>query len=541
MSSGDVTLGYLKRLSLGPHGLLAGQEKDDVDVTGGTISGVTIENSTIVGGNFNISSLEVNQGLLFPKLRAAASAMRNGTADILIGVLGDSTVLGYSPATSTAANTVLASFPGQLMEMFRAANIPANINSMFGNDDYANSQFRTTFDDRYTPTLTWATGFSSTITLGGNLLTGTTGAAIFTPREPVDSFDVYTPQNTTLGSMTIDIDGGSTTTVNQNGTITTIKTNKAAATLGIHSCNIITTSGGVGLIGIVGKNSLQKQVYFFNWGVSNARADQLAATNGGYGTLDALKVVAPNLLIVDVGINDWLQAHGVPSFTTALNSIITAGLLSGDVLLVTPAPTAIATVSLANQQLYVNATIAAGAAFGVPVLDMHTLLVSQEFSNALTPSLYGNSTVHPSAAGYTNEAQAIFDLLAPYFAPSAQAVYKLPVQDPAIASTAVSAAPLLLTTAQSGATFTNQGATAKNYYTLPLAANGLEFSFIVQDADGIRVVANTGDTIRIAGSVSGSAGLIESTTIGDAVTLRAINATEWIASSVVDAAGWTVT
>jgi hypothetical protein len=87
---------------------------------------------------------------------------------------------------------------------------------------------------------------------------------------------------------------------------------------------------------------------------------------------------------------------------------------------------------------------------------------------------------------------------------------------------------------------TNEGTTALNAHALPTAAAGLQFTFYVQDADGIRVIAATGDTIRIAGSVSATAGRIDSTTVGDSVTIVAMNATEWVAIALVGT-GWTVT
>lgn len=77
--------------------------------------------------------------------------------------------------------------------------------------------------------------------------------------------------------------------------------------------------------------------------------------------------------------------------------------------------------------------------------------------------------------------------------------------------------------------YTNEGATSQVAVTLPAAAAGLEYTFIVQDADGIQITAAAGDTIRQAGSVSSSGGTATSTTIGDTLTLLAINATEWIA------------
>jgi len=105
------------------------------------------------------------------------------------------------------------------------------------------------------------------------------------------------------------------------------------------------------------------------------------------------------------------------------------------------------------------------------------------------------------------------------------------------ANTAVAASPNIITSAESFIVFTNEGATAVNYHTLPTAVAGLQYTFTVQDADGIRVVANAGDTIRVAGVVSGVAGYTESFTIGSVVTLTAINATEWTAISSLG--GWT--
>lgn len=87
--------------------------------------------------------------------------------------------------------------------------------------------------------------------------------------------------------------------------------------------------------------------------------------------------------------------------------------------------------------------------------------------------------------------------------------------------------------------FTNEGTTAKRTNTLPSAVAGLgPFTFVIQDSDGVRIQANTGDTIRVANTVSASAGYAEATTIGNCITLVAINATEWVAISYVGT--WTV-
>lgn len=88
--------------------------------------------------------------------------------------------------------------------------------------------------------------------------------------------------------------------------------------------------------------------------------------------------------------------------------------------------------------------------------------------------------------------------------------------------------------------FTNAGATARSDFTLPTAVKGLVYTFTVLDSHGIKVIPNTGDTIQIGASESGSgsAGAVECSTIAASVKLLAVSADKWVA---VEATGtWTV-
>lgn len=100
------------------------------------------------------------------------------------------------------------------------------------------------------------------------------------------------------------------------------------------------------------------------------------------------------------------------------------------------------------------------------------------------------------------------------------------------ANTAGSGAPNVLLSNELATVLTNEGATAENYHTLPTAVAGYTFTFCAQDADGLRITANTSDTIRVIDKVTAAAGYIESTTIGSCVTLTAINAVEWFAHPI---------
>lgn len=101
-----------------------------------------------------------------------------------------------------------------------------------------------------------------------------------------------------------------------------------------------------------------------------------------------------------------------------------------------------------------------------------------------------------------------------------------------------SGSPYSILTSDNTAIFTNAGAAAEVYLTLPAAATGLIYTAYCQNANGIRFVAQAGDTIRIAGAVSAGAGYASSTTTGSSVTLVAINSTEWV--SIATNGSWTV-
>lgn len=86
---------------------------------------------------------------------------------------------------------------------------------------------------------------------------------------------------------------------------------------------------------------------------------------------------------------------------------------------------------------------------------------------------------------------------------------------------------------ESNEVYTNEGDADGATVTLPTAAVGLTYTFYVQTGQTLTVTANTGDTIRIAGNVTAAAGSVTSNVVGSSVTLVAINATEWVAVSVV--------
>jgi hypothetical protein len=102
---------------------------------------------------------------------------------------------------------------------------------------------------------------------------------------------------------------------------------------------------------------------------------------------------------------------------------------------------------------------------------------------------------------------------------------------------AVAAGPNTLLASESGKVLTNEGAAGAVTHNLPAAAAGLQFTFIVQAAQNIVIQTVGTDTIRSGAGVSSGPGTATSGTVGDTLTLVAINATEWIAVSEGDVSG----
>lgn len=87
-----------------------------------------------------------------------------------------------------------------------------------------------------------------------------------------------------------------------------------------------------------------------------------------------------------------------------------------------------------------------------------------------------------------------------------------------------------LLVADSGACITNKGASAKVEVTLPSAVAGLVFTFLIEDTDGIKVIAATGDTLCVHGDISAAGGDSESFLVGDWIYFVATDSTAWLSN-----------
>lgn len=89
------------------------------------------------------------------------------------------------------------------------------------------------------------------------------------------------------------------------------------------------------------------------------------------------------------------------------------------------------------------------------------------------------------------------------------------------------------TAADSGKVVTNAGAGGAVAITLPTAAAGYRYTFILMAAQELRITPAAGDAIKIGTSAGDAAEYFVADAVGETVTLVAVDATNWVATSYI--------
>lgn len=333
-----------------------------------------------------------------PIWNAGLAARAAGTRNAKLLVIGDSTTAGWGgQGTSAQSNAIAYSWPRKL-----AAYLPFGSDSSWFADKntlVGGAISLATFDNRVVLG-SWVQTLGGTPTLGGPMLTCTTGttALQFTPLNVVDTFDIYTRRLAGLGTFTAAIDAGGTTSIDQTVSPGTVVKTTLTAALGIHTLNLARVSGNVDLVGVVAYNSAQKETTVINAGWSGSVAADWQAVNGPMDPLLMIPVVAPDLTIICLTINDWVAATSTSAYTASMQAIITAAVSAGsDVVLMSGVPTDPATTSAAQQLTYRNIVQSLATSNNVPYLDMTAQWTSWTVAN-------GNGWMfdakHPNGLGY---------------------------------------------------------------------------------------------------------------------------------------------
>ena len=341
------------------------------------------------------------------KWRAAKARVASGSGNARILFMGDSTTFGeFSNSGADTGDLTNNSITARISDYLSAAGLPTSENSFAGMSisGYPN---RAVNDGRVVVSGGWAASAGGGV--GGSFMVCTsTGAITFTPRTNCDSFKIYYATLSTGGTFSYGVNGGSTTNQSEVGAdgigSVTITGNAGLANV----LNINWVSGSCYIAGIEAWNSTISQVILQNagWGTSNAA--NWNNNSAAYTSPQAIPSFSGDLSYLCLGINDWCLGVSQSSFITNMQALITKALTTGDVILVSPAPSSTGSATLANQESLVQAMYDLAASNNIPLIDNFARFQSYTVSNGL--GLMGQA-LHPNQLGYADLAQTIANAL----------------------------------------------------------------------------------------------------------------------------------
>lgn len=221
-----------------------------------------------------------------------------------------------------------------------------------------------------------------------------------------DSFDVWLAANSgpTGATYSIQATGGTAVTgqtfsqPTQHLMKVTVKAGSAATTNSVS----ITRTGGTGSLYVVGVepfHSLKRRIRVANAGISGSNTNGWVTTASGspWHGVQFIKDYAPDLTIIDLGINDADPAATTPpaTYTANLSQLIVAAQISGDVILKSMIPSD--STRFANEQLLV----AELQKFNLPLVDIFGYYGAWDASR-MSDSVHGNATMYADEADYFN-------------------------------------------------------------------------------------------------------------------------------------------
>lgn len=300
------------------------------------------------------------------KARAALGKVLAGTGRMRVAILGDSTVAN---SIDVRAN----GWPRMLATALTNLGVNAIEKDFFGGALLSAQTLAgyTTYNTQVAMDAGW--GFSSNRSLGGQLFTNstTTGKIAWTIPGTTDKIECYHIGGNT-GAFNYDVDGGAATNITTTTSQTFTKTVLSPASGANHLLNVTRVSGIANFVGALAYDSAVPAVDVLNLGCGSALSSSIAATTSVWSVSNAITTLAPDLTIIVIGINDDLQAVTSSTVRTNLQTVVTAGLTTGDVWVVRPTPIAVSifdytsayqSVAAANNCSYIDFKTAMGGSY----------------------------------------------------------------------------------------------------------------------------------------------------------------------------------
>lgn len=350
-----------------------------------------------------------------PRYRAKLARAIAGGVPVKIAMIGDSTTAGLgsgSGGTQNLNGAKATAYPAQLAKLFNGAGLTANVNSMWGNNALAAIAAPSPYDPSlsFAGSGVWSAGPTA---LGGAMFLNstTTDALSYTPTTSTDSIDVYYVQST--GFATFTVKDGSTTlgTPNAAGTAAFIKAS-FTRTVSANAINLARTGTGAQLYvaGIDTWNSTTDKVKVLNMGISGTQSNGYLANTQTWDFLKSILVVSPDVVVIDLGINDVRNNVAAATYQSNVQTVITTLQTGGiDVVLLRYNPDN-SPVNPGLLPAYQGAQYALAAANNIPLIDL-----TARYGSYATMNAQGDyfDAVHQTAQGYSDFAMSLWQILRP--------------------------------------------------------------------------------------------------------------------------------
>ena len=268
------------------------------------------------------------------KWRTAFGKVRAGTADAKLLCVGDSTTQGL---LGSANGGITNSYPYRLARFLDDAGLNASRGlSVPGS---TNNE-----DSRYTLEAGWSRSQTSFLGFGGTSLYHFSGAtqSNIAYKDPAlaDRYDIYYLRGTSNGTFAASATGGESVSQSAKTASGVGKVTISAGAAATNNVLTITsaTDGDTWIIGIEPWLSTRKQVHVGNAGVGSSRAATHWGGTDARGSSSAIKAYAPDLTIISLGVNDGSSNHTLEQFSAAMDNLIAAAQVTGDVILMAPIP-----------------------------------------------------------------------------------------------------------------------------------------------------------------------------------------------------------
>lgn len=334
----------------------------------------------------------------FPKYRAGIAAVRTGAADCKMLHVGDSITWG-SLGGGNPPGPAGSSYPSRLQAMLNSYEAPAAIGMSI--IEIGNS------DTRWVKAANWVQnffGFAGQCAFQSGV---SAGALTYSPGVNSDTIDIYYVRGPGFGTFGFSLDGGADALVDTNGasSIQRLTVGPFGTALHTHTIRNITIAG-VAIIGMEAYLSTARSIRVGNAGAPGTKLSNYVDATGVSTTqaVASITAYAPHLTVLMTGTNDIVAGTPVATFASQLATFCALMRAIGSDLVL---------VSAVQPQTgggagYVAAMQAAARQNNAGYVDVYNRWTP--VATYVGAGFYADVN-HPSALGYADVAQAIFQAL----------------------------------------------------------------------------------------------------------------------------------